>query len=218
MAQLIVNMVKISVDNTIVICYNVHRGKTLICDSSLNITTAAADYIKNIIKLIERDLPMKKTILFFLLTVILCLSLVGCDTNANGSISDGIDASKADGSQVDTESPDWSYAQNTDTITISVEPSSAALTEAEFEIVFHNTEDTVFTVDRSYKLYYDDNGVWQQVPFSSDYSVIEDALIAGDGTKLSFSLKDHDFDFTAGKYCVEKTVLGTALYAEFELG
>lgn len=159
---------------------------------------------------------MKKTIFIFLLTVTLCLLLVGCDTNTNGGISDDVDAS-GDSSQVDTESPDWSYAQNADTITLSVEPSSAALTETEFEIVFHNTENTVFSIGRDYKLYYDDGGEWQQVSFSSDYSVIEDALIAGDGTKLSFSLKDHDFDFTAGKYRVEKTVLGTALYAEFEL-
>lgn len=214
MAQLIVNMVKVSVDNAIVICYYVYRGKTLICDSSLNIAAAVADYIK---KLIERNLPMKKTIFIFLLTVTLCLLLVGCDTNTNGGISDDIDVSKADGPQVDTESPDWSYAQNTDTITISVEPSSAALTETEFEIVFHNIENTVFSFGRDYKLYYDDGGDWQQVPFSSDYLLIEDALIAGDGTKLNFSLKDHDFDFAAGKYRVEKTILGTALYAEFEL-
>lgn len=160
---------------------------------------------------------MKKTIFIFLLTVMLCLLLVGCDTNANGGISDDVDASKGDSSQVDTESPDWSYAQNADTITLSVEPSSAALTETEFEIVFHNTEDTVFTIGHDYKLYYNDGGDWQQVPFSSDYSLIEDVLIAGDGTKLSFSLKDHDFDFAAGKYRVEKTILGTALYAEFEL-
>lgn len=110
-----------------------------------------------------------------------------------------------------------SFAQNADTITISVEPSSAALTETELEIVFHNTQDTAFAAGRSYKLYYDDNGKWQQVPFSSDYSVIEDALIASDGTKPSFSLKDHDFDFTAGKYRVEITVFDSALYAEFEL-
>lgn len=50
MAQLIVNMVKVSVDNAIVICYYVYRRKTLICDSSLNIAAAVADYIKNLLK------------------------------------------------------------------------------------------------------------------------------------------------------------------------